>query len=110
MLFLPKNELNGTSYVREIVQIASLRMQQTILSQELAVMPTRNMIKESRDYLKKSLDVQKCCACVAKPIAATIERVTSTNSVARDSKKELWKTVEIDPCQSIAKFRKRQST
>ena len=47
------------------------------------------MIRESRDYLKKSLDVQKGCACVAKPIVATIEGVTSTKSVARDSIKEL---------------------
>ena len=57
-------------------------------SPEFAVMPTRNMIRESRDYLKKSLDV-KCCACVAKPIVATIKRATNTNSVARDSIKEL---------------------
>ena len=85
-------------------------MQPTIFSPELAVMPTRNMIREGRDYFKKSLDVQKCCACVAKPIVATIERVTSTNSVARDSQKEFWKTVEMDPCESIAKFWKRQST
>ena len=56
---------------------------------ELAVMPTRNMIRESWDYLKKNLDMQKLCACVAKSIVATIKRVTSTNSVARDSKKEL---------------------
>ena len=58
-------------------------------SPELAVMPTRKMIKENRDYLEKSLDVQKCCTCVAKPIVATIERVTSTSSLARDSIKEL---------------------
>ena len=50
----------------------------------------------NRDYLEKS-GVQKSCACVAKPIVATIERVTSTISVARDSIKELWKTVEMDP-------------
>ena len=30
-------------------------------SPERAVVPTRNLIRESRDYLKKSLDVQKCC-------------------------------------------------
>ena len=29
------------------------------------------------------------CTCVAKPIVATIKRLTSTNSVARDSKKTL---------------------
>ena len=52
-------------------------------------MPTRDMIRENQDDLKESLDVQKCCACVAKPIVATIKRVTSTNSVARDSIKEL---------------------
>ena len=58
-------------------------------SPELALMPTRKIIRENRDYLKKSLDVQKCCACVAKPIVATIERVTSTNSEASDSIKKL---------------------
>ena len=41
-------------------------------SPELAVMSTRNIIRESRDYLKKSLDVQRCCACVAKSFVATI--------------------------------------
>ena len=59
--------------------------------------------RESRNCSKKNSGVPKCCACVAKPIVATIERVTSTNSVARDSIKELWKTVEMDPCQSIEK-------
>ena len=85
-------------------------MQPTIFSPKRAVMPTRNMIRESWDYLKKSLDVQKCCACVAKPIVATVKRVTSTNSVARDSTRELQKTVEMDPRQSIAKCYKKQST
>ena len=73
-------------------------------------MPTRNMIRESRDYSKKSLDVQECCACVAKPIVATIERVTSITSVARESIKELSKPEEMDPCQNIARCYKRQST
>ena len=78
-------------------------MQQKISSQENVVLLTRSMIRESRDYLKKNSGVRKCCACVAKPIVATIERVTSTNSVARDSKKELWKTAEMDP---MTKYRK----
>ena len=59
--------------------------------------------RESRDYLKENSGVPKCCVCVAKPFVATIERVKSTNSLARDSKKELWKTVEMKPCQRIAK-------
>ena len=58
-------------------------------SPELSVMLTRNMIKESRDFLKKILGVQKSGACVAKPIVSTIERVTSTPPVARDSNKVL---------------------
>ena len=110
MLFFPTNELNGTSYVLKIALITLLRMLPPFSSPELAVMPTRNIIRESRDYLKKSLDVQKCFACVAKPIVARIEGATSTNSVARDSIKVLWKTVEMDPSQSIAKCYKRQST
>ena len=61
----------------------------TISYPELTVMPTRNMVRESRDYLKKSLDLQNCCACAAKPIVATIQRVTSSKLVARDSIKEL---------------------
>ena len=66
--------------------------------------------KREPGLFKEELNEQKCCACVAKPTVATVERVTSTNSVARDSIKELWKTVEMDLCQSIAKFWKRQST
>ena len=54
--------------------------------------------------------MQKCCVCVAKPNVATIERVTSTTSVAKNSTKELRKTVEMDRCQSIAKFWKKRST
>ena len=61
------------------------------------------MIRENRDFLKKNSGVSKCCACVAKPIVATIERVTSTNSVARHSIEELRMTVEMDPCQGINK-------
>ena len=68
------------------------------------------MIRENRDFLKNSFEGQKCCARVAKPTVATIERVTSTNSVAGDSIKELLKSVEMDPCQSIAKCYKRQPT
>ena len=49
----------------------------------------RSMIRESLDCLKKNSGVPKRCVCVAKPIVVTIERVTSTNSVARDSIKEL---------------------
>ena len=109
-LFFPKDELNGTIYILKFALITLLQMQPTIFSPELAVMPTRNMKRESRDYLKKSLDVQKCCAFVAKHIVATIERVTSTSSEARDSIKELEKTVEMDPCKSIAKYYKGQST
>ena len=66
--------------------------------------------RESRDYWKNTSGVRKCCACVATPIVATIKRKTSTNSAARVSIKELWKTVEMDPCQSNAKCYKKQST
>ena len=72
-------------------------MQQATSSQELVVVLTRSMIRESRDCLKKNSGVPKYCACVAKPINATVARVTSTNLVARDSIKELWKTVEMEP-------------
>ena len=95
ILFSQRKETNGKQYVREIVQIASLRMQRVNSSQEHVVVPIRSMIRENRDCLKKNSGIPKCCVCVAKPIVATIERVTSTNSVARDSIKELWKTVEM---------------
>ena len=78
-------------------------MQRATSSQEHVVVLTRSMIIERRDCLKKNLGVAKRCVCVAKPIVATIERVTSTNSVARDSIKKLWKTVEMGPRQSIGK-------
>ena len=67
---------------------------------------TRSMIVESRDCIKKNSGAPKCFACVAKPIVATIETVTSRISVARDSTKELWKTVQMDPCQSIESIRR----
>ena len=69
-------------YVCEIVHIDSLRMQQATSSQENVVLLKRSKIRESRDYLKKNSGVPKCCACAAKPIVATIKRVTNTNSVA----------------------------
>ena len=78
-------------------------MQRATSSQEHVVLLTRSMTRESRDCLKKTSGVTKCCACVAKPIFATIERVTSTNSVARDSIKELWKTGDGGP---MSKYRK----
>ena len=81
-IFSQKKETNGKQYVREIVQIAPLRMQRANSSQEQFVLLTRSMIRESRDCLKKNSGVPKCCACVAKPVVATIERVTSINSVA----------------------------
>ena len=102
-VILPENELNGTSYVLKITLITLLRMQPTIFYPELAVMPTRNMIRESQVSSKNGLVMQKCCVCAAKPIVATIKRLTSINSVARDSIRELSKTVEMDPCQTIAK-------
>ena len=72
--------------------------------QEHVVLLTRSMLGDSWDCLKKNSGVPKCCACVARPNVATIKRAPSTNSVARASKNELWKTVEMDPCQSIAKY------
>ena len=99
----PEKKTNGKQYVREIVHIAWLQTQQATFSQEHVVLLTRSMIKESPDCLEKNSGVLKSCACVAKPIVATIEWVTSTNSVARDFIKERWKTVEMDLCQSIAK-------
>ena len=103
VLVSQRKETNGKQYVRDIAQIASPRRQRATSSQEHVVLLTRSIIGENRDCLKKNSGVTKCCACVAKHIVATIERVTSTNSVARDSIKELWKTVEMDPCQNIEK-------
>ena len=72
-------------------------------SPELAVMSTRNKIRESRVSSKKNLDVQKCCVSVAKHIVVMINRLTSTSLAAKDSIKEHWKTVVMDQCQSIEK-------
>ena len=70
-VIFPKNELNGTSYVLKIALIISPRMQPAICSPqnlkfEIAGMPTKNMISESRVSSKKSLHVQKCWVSVAK--------------------------------------------
>ena len=58
--------------------------------QEHVVLLTGSTTRENWDSLKKKSGVPKCCACIARPTVATIEKVTSTNSVARDSLKELW--------------------
>ena len=111
MFLLPKNELNGTSYVLKVGLITLLQMLPTIFFPELAVMPTRSMISESRDSSEKSLDVQKCCDSVAKHIVVMINRLTSTSLAAKDSIKKHWKSMAtVDQCQSIAKTWKRQST
>ena len=60
-VILPEKKLKGTSYVLIIALISLLRMLPGIFSPEVAIRPTRNMIKESRVSSKKSLDVQKCC-------------------------------------------------
>ena len=81
-----------------------LRLLATIFSQELDVMSTTNIIRESQVSSKKSLGVQKCCVSVAKHIVVMINRLTSTSLVAKDSLKELWKNVAmVDQCRSIAK-------
>ena len=101
ILFSKGEEMNGKQYVCEIVQIASLRMQRATSSQEHVVLLTRIMIRESRDCLKENSGVPKCCVCEAKSIVAAIERVTSTNSVARDSIIKLWKAVEMKVSKSV---------
>ena len=74
-----------------------------IFSPELAVMPTRSMIRESRVSTKKSLDVQKRCVSVAKHVVVMINRLTSTSSAAKGSMKKHWKTGATDQCQRIEK-------
>ena len=78
-IILPEKRNEWKQYVRKVVQTASLRMQRTTSSQKHVVLLTRSMIRKNRDCLKKNSGVPKCCACVAKLIVATIERVTSTN-------------------------------
>ena len=104
MCFLPKNELTGTSYVLKIALVTLLRTQPAIFPPELAVMPKRNMIRESRVSSKNNLDVQKCYVSVAKHIVLMINRLTTTFSAANDSTKEHWETVAmVDQWQSLAK-------
>ena len=101
ILISQRKKTNGNQYVSQIVQIASLRTQQATSSQEQIVLLIRSMIRGSRDCSKKNSAVPKCCVCVPKPFVAKIERLTSITSVARDSIKELWKTVKMDPCHSM---------
>ena len=104
MSFFPKHELKGTNCVLKIAMITLLRMQPTIFSPELVVIPTRKMIRESRASSKKNLDVQKCCVSVAKHIVVMISILISTSLAAKDSTKEHWKTVAmVDQYQNIAK-------
>ena len=104
MSFYPKNEQNGTHYVLNIASITLLRMQPAILSPELAVLSTRNMIGESRVSSKKSLDVQKCCASIAKHIALMINRLKFTSLAAKDSNKKTLE--ECGDGGPMSKYRK----
>ena len=45
--------MNGKQFVRKIVRIRSLRMQQATSSQKHVVQLTRSMIRENRHFLKK---------------------------------------------------------
>ena len=81
-----------------------------MFSTELAVIPTRSMIRASRVSSNKSLDMQKCFVSVAKLIVALINRLTSTMSAAKDSIKKHSKIVAMDQCQSTAKCWRRHST
>ena len=103
-LLFRKNELIGASYVLKIAMITLLQTHPTMFSPEVAVMPTRNTIRENRISSKKSLGVQKCCVSVAKHIVVMINRLTSTSLAAKDSIKEHWKSVAmVDQWQVIAK-------
>ena len=66
-----------------------------IFSPELALLSTRNMIRGSHVSSKKSLGVQKCFVSVAKHTVNMINRLTSTSLAAKDSIKELWKSVAM---------------
>ena len=88
-VFFPKNETNGTGYILKIALITLLRMQQNFFFLRTCCNANKKHDKREPGLFKEEFRLQKVCACVAKPIGATIERVTSTNSVARDSLKEL---------------------
>ena len=66
-------------------------MEQATSSQEHAAVLTRSMIRESRDCLKKNSGVPKCCACVAKPIVATL--------VAPSACTNGWSFVTVTACE-----------
>ena len=103
-VILPENELNGTSYVLKNALTTFLRMQPAIFSSEIALMPTKNMIRESRVSSKRSLDVQKCCVSVPRQIVVLINRLTGTSLAASDWIKGYWKNAAmVNQSQNIAK-------
>ena len=63
-------ELLGKKLGKMIVETLSRRMQNLIFSLERVAVRIKSMIRGSRDFLKKNLDVQKCSVCVARHIAA----------------------------------------
>ena len=109
-VIVPKNELNGTSYVLKIALITLLIMLPTIFSPELAVMSTRNVIRESQVSSKKNLDVEKCCVSVAKHIVLMINRLTSTSLAAKAQKKNigrLWPWTNVKVSKSLRRSSQR---
>ena len=72
---------------------------------ELAVMPTRNMVRKSRVSSKKSLDVQKCCVSVAKHSVVMISRLTDYKFSSRGlNKRTLEDSGDGGP---MTKYRKK---
>ena len=62
----------------------SSRMQNRFSSLERVALRIKSMISGSRDFLKKSLDVQKCYVCVARHIAAMTTSQISSNLAVKD--------------------------
>ena len=66
------------------VETLSRRMRNLISSLERVSVRMKSMISESRDFLKKNLDVQKCYVCVARHIANMTTSPISSNLAVKD--------------------------
>ena len=101
-VIVPKKRVEWNQLRSEDCTDILLLIKPVSFSAELAVMPKRNMIRESRVSSKKSLDVQKCCGFVAKHFVVSINRLTSTSTSKGINKRRL------DDCGDgpISKYRK----
>ena len=94
----------GTTSEWMTVAILLVQIQATIFFLALVVANIPNMINESMDCWGRNFVALKWFVCAVKPIAASIRAQTKSNSMAKDSTKERWRNLLLDPWKSTGPY------